>query len=255
VTPLDAFAQVALRTNTQHLEPIHAYRRIASNTVIHLASTDADAPAPQIENFSVQGNNNYVFSGYRSAIKRTISVNINGSNNIIYIGPFCEVNKFDVDIFGGNNVIHIGAFSTSGGLSMSISGSHNEYIIGPHCMLAGRVTFGYRQKLYRNPDGILVSTGNIRLAQHVWVAREACLFGETSIGENSIIGQVSSVRGDFPANAIISGQPAKLIRTGITWGRRIDDSLIEMERSSHYMQTRVRPMAILSARIAGLMSG
>ena len=47
----------------------------------------------------------------------------------------------------------------------------------------------------------------------VWIGAHAIILGPITIGENSIIGAGSVVVKDVPANSVVAGNPAKVIKT------------------------------------------
>lgn len=62
--------------------------------------------------------------------------------------------------------------------------------------------------------------GAISLATHVWIGRDAMVFGGTSIAMNCVVGARSLVRNRvFSSGCVIAGTPARIVRDGITWGR------------------------------------
>jgi len=59
----------------------------------------------------------------------------------------------------------------------------------------------------------------IVIGEHVWVSKGAFIMHGTNIGNGSIIGAKSVVKGQFPNNCVIGGNPAKLIKQNIAWSR------------------------------------
>lgn len=57
------------------------------------------------------------------------------------------------------------------------------------------------------------------LGDHVWVGLNAMILGGTNIGRSSIIGAGAVVKGKFPNNCAIAGNPAKIVRKNVTWSR------------------------------------
>lgn len=57
------------------------------------------------------------------------------------------------------------------------------------------------------------------LGDHVWVGLNAMILGSTNIGRSSIIGAGAVVKGKFPNNCAIAGNPAKIVRKNVTWSR------------------------------------
>jgi hypothetical protein len=64
-----------------------------------------------------------------------------------------------------------------------------------------------------NPYG-----ADIRLGPHVWLGRDVIVTGHAEIGEGSVIGMRSLVRGQkIPAHTVAAGTPARVVRSGATW--------------------------------------
>jgi acetyltransferase-like isoleucine patch superfamily enzyme len=53
---------------------------------------------------------------------------------------------------------------------------------------------------------------DVRVGHNVWMGYGACILRGVTIGENSIVGTSSVVTTDFPANSVLAGAPARLIR-------------------------------------------
>ena len=67
----------------------------------------------------------------------------------------------------------------------------------------------------------------IYLGKHVWVGYRSMILYNTNIGDSSIIGAGSIVKGKFPNNCILAGNPSKIIKKNITWSRNPYASNIE----------------------------
>ncbi len=52
----------------------------------------------------------------------------------------------------------------------------------------------------------------VRLADNVWVAANAGLLPGTTVGENSVVGFGAVCSGEYPANSIIAGNPARVVK-------------------------------------------
>jgi acetyltransferase-like isoleucine patch superfamily enzyme len=67
-------------------------------------------------------------------------------------------------------------------------------------------------------DGTLVNnTKPIRIGNHVWIGTRVVILKGVTIGEGSVIGAGSVVTHDIPPHSLACGNPAKVIKEGITW--------------------------------------
>jgi maltose O-acetyltransferase len=55
-------------------------------------------------------------------------------------------------------------------------------------------------------------TGKVVIADNVWIGDRVTVLKGTTIGKNSVVAAGAVVSGDFPANVVIGGVPAKVIR-------------------------------------------
>lgn len=82
---------------------------------------------------------------------------------------------------------------------------HARAIIGKNCIIGQCVTIGGRSKHYEVP----------KIGDNVYIGAGAKIIGPVQIGNNSVIGAGAVVLKDVPANSIVVGVPAKIIKTGI----------------------------------------
>ena len=60
-------------------------------------------------------------------------------------------------------------------------------------------------------------TAPIHIGKHVWIGAGATILKGVTIGDNAVIGAGSVVTRDVPANTIVAGNPAHIIREHIQW--------------------------------------
>ena len=107
--------------------------------------------------------------------------------------------------------------------------SGKKIIIGRDCMFSHDVELwaGDGHSVFDVSTGknINASTGKdsisdkIVIRDHVWVAKGAFIMHGTDIGSGSIVGARSVVKKCFPNNCSIAGNPSKIVRKDIAWGR------------------------------------
>ncbi len=59
----------------------------------------------------------------------------------------------------------------------------------------------------------------INIGNHVWLGMRAAILYHTKIGDGSIVGAMSLVKGILPNNCIAAGVPAKVVRKDVSWSR------------------------------------
>lgn len=120
-------------------------------------------------------------------------------------------NTYSPNITIGNNVslnfdCHIGCV--------------NQIVIGNNVLIASRVFITDHYHGRSTVESIQIppskrkveSPGPVIIQDNVWIGEGVCIMPNITIGENSIIGSNSVVTKSFPANSVIGGVPAKLIR-------------------------------------------
>lgn len=60
-------------------------------------------------------------------------------------------------------------------------------------------------------------TKPIKIGNHVWIGTRVTVLKGVTIGDNAIIAAGSVVTKDIPANTIVAGVPAKIIKRNINW--------------------------------------
>lgn len=78
----------------------------------------------------------------------------------------------------------------------------------------------------------------IVIGEHVWVSKGAFIMHGTNIGNGSIVGAKSVVKGQFPNNCTIGGNPAKMVKKNCAWSREmVTENPEHCGRSEYYALT------------------
>ena len=103
--------------------------------------------------------------------------------------------------------------------------------IGEQCVLADRAMFidfdhgvVEVERPIRN-QGIYMR--EVAVGSNVWVGYGACILRGVRVGDNSIVGTSAVVTRDVPANAVVAGVPARVVRMRETpetlrWARPVE---------------------------------
>jgi acetyltransferase-like isoleucine patch superfamily enzyme len=88
--------------------------------------------------------------------------------------------------------------------------------IGEQCVIADRamfIDFDHGVVEVERPirvQGIYMR--DVEVGSNVWIGYGACILRGVSVGDNSIVGTNAVVTRDVPANAVVAGSPARIIR-------------------------------------------
>jgi acetyltransferase-like isoleucine patch superfamily enzyme len=150
-------------------------------------------------------------------------------DGLVFIGPGCQLEV------GSNAVLELGRWSWIGhrckvrchegtvslgaktvmGQECTLS-AFQHLSIGRECVIADRVMlidFDHGVADVERPIRLQgIYKRDVRVGNNVWIGYGACVLRGITVGDNAIIGANSVVTHDVPANAVVGGVPARLIR-------------------------------------------
>ena len=105
--------------------------------------------------------------------------------------------------------------------SSQICNHFTVVVEGPGVEIGSDVLIGSHVSIYDSdfheiaPDKRVGGTpkmGKVTIGDNVWIGDRVMILKGSSIGENSVVAAGAVVSGEFPANVVIGGVPAKVIR-------------------------------------------
>ncbi len=202
------------------------------NVCIEFGSEIVSAPTAQL-NFNCSGN---------SFISIGDKTHINDKNLVLMVGDhFSELcigqsvllieNEFRMTSICESSSIRIGERTTFHKDTCLHCFDGKNITIGNDVMFSIniRVLSGDGHSLFdittgKNVNSILEELSDYKkktvIGDHVWVGMNATIMAGTNIGSGSVIGANSLVKGVFPNNCAIGGNPAKLLKKDVAWCRR-----------------------------------
>jgi len=124
-----------------------------------------------------------------------------------WVGHGCKIRVHEGEVsIGAKTVI---------GQDCTIS-AYQRISIGRECILADRVMlidFDHGAVEVERPVRLQgIYKRDVHVGHNVWMGYGACVLRGVSIGDNSIIGTSAVVTSSMPANAVLAGVPARVIR-------------------------------------------
>ena len=124
-----------------------------------------------------------------------------------WIGHACKIRVHEGEVtIGAKTVI---------GQECTIS-AFQHVSIGRECIVADRVMlidFDHGVTEVERPIRLQgIYKRDVRVGNNVWMGYGACILRGVTIGENSIVGTGSVVTRQVPANAVVGGTPARILR-------------------------------------------
>ncbi len=124
-----------------------------------------------------------------------------------WVGHGCKLRSHE-------GTVSIGA-KTVLGQECTIS-SFQHVSIGRECVIADRVMmidFDHGMAEVERPIRLQgIYKRDVRVGNNVWIGYGACILRGVTVGDNAVIGTNAVVTRDVPANAVVGGVPARLIR-------------------------------------------
>ena len=123
----------------------------------------------------------------------------------------------------GNTHIFIGQRTSFESVLLMAANANSSIEIGERCMFSYNINV-YNTDMHpilRAEDkSIINKVGKLKIGDHVWVGYDATILKNTTIADDSIIGWgsvVSSKYGRPTSGCVVAGNPAKIVKTGVTW--------------------------------------
>jgi acetyltransferase-like isoleucine patch superfamily enzyme len=91
--------------------------------------------------------------------------------------------------------------------------------IGDSCAISWGVTIIDDDHHKLVTSSLKQDAGNkgVHIGNKVWIGCNVTILKNTSVGNNSVIAAGSVVKGDFPDNCLIAGNPAKIVKQPVNW--------------------------------------
>jgi acetyltransferase-like isoleucine patch superfamily enzyme len=167
---------------------------------------------------SVKGRGNCVRIGRPSRAGSAHFVAENGASICVEDG--CALGAAYVYALAPGAAIHIGGDTGFNGTTYITAHEPATIRIGRGCLFGPdcSLTSSDVHKIFDLKKGRRLNpAGDIILGDRVWLAARVVVFRNSVIGNDSVVGWASVVKGRFPSNVVLAGAPAKIVKKGVRW--------------------------------------
>jgi acetyltransferase-like isoleucine patch superfamily enzyme len=171
--------------------------------------------------FDAIGDNNMIQVGKNSSVNNTL-IYIRGNYHRIIIEENCYYGEGELWLEDDHCSLIIHSNTTVERGHLAATESYSSIEIQKDCMLARFVEIrtGDSHSIIDNTTGERINkAADVTLEEHVWVGAHAKILKGVTVGHNSIVGTGAVVAKNIPANSIVGGIPAKVLRSNVDWLR------------------------------------
>lgn len=178
---------------------------------------------PQNIRLTIEGKNNRIIFGKK--FSGALNISIVGDNNLVQIGRKCRLKKSNIRVRSSDTKIIIGDQTTCGVGCRFILSEKRDIYLGDDCMLSSNVTIrtGDGHSIIDTKSGKRINPADdIVIGNHVWIGFNSIVLKGAKIADNCIVGAASLINKEHSTSGcVLAGTPARVVREGITWDRRI----------------------------------
>ncbi len=171
----------------------------------------------------IAGDRNRITIG-EGCIIYNLKFHIRGSDHVIEIGKNCRFTRGGLIWLEDDGcILSIGQDTTMVDASLYVTEPGSRITIGEECMFANDIDIrvGDSHSILDTATGKRINFAeDILIGRHVWIAAHTVILKGVTIGENSMIASGAIVTRSCDPGSILAGNPAKVIRSGVSWQRQ-----------------------------------
>jgi acetyltransferase-like isoleucine patch superfamily enzyme len=158
----------------------------------------------------------------RPYIYGAVHINV-ADGSSVSVGEDCNLSALFIDCQRGGSV-SIGARTLFNGGSSFRADEDKGISVGEGCLFADevRVWSSDMHSIIDVESGARLNMPReVRIGDRVWIGDRALVLKGSTIGSGSILGAASVLAGKIPENCVAAGNPARVVRRGVTWNREL----------------------------------
>lgn len=190
-----------------------------------------------IQNFELNicGNNHNIIIENEATINNMkvfikSSDTIPSSESTLIVGENAIVKDSQVFLQGDKTKVDIGDKTTILGCIFFAIECNSEIIVGEDCMFSWGIeirTSDWHSIFDNTTNERINPQKSVNIKDHVWIGSNVTILKGVIVETDSVIGSHSIVTKTVPCNSIVAGNPAKLIKSNIRWGRENNEHCID----------------------------
>ena len=170
----------------------------------------------------IVGDDNQIKIGWGSVLT-DVRFRLRGSGHRIEFGKNCHISRGAVLWFEDEHCsLQVGANTTMVEVHIAVTENGSRVTIGEDCMFANDIDIrsGDSHSVIDAQTGERLNfPADVHIGRHVWIAPHVVVLKGVELGENTIVASGAVVTKSFEPGVIIGGNPAKVIKTGVSWQR------------------------------------
>ncbi|NLW05580.1 MAG: acyltransferase [Pseudomonadaceae bacterium] len=146
------------------------------------------------------------------------TITIKGQGNHLHIAEHSILRGVNLEIVGENCLLEIGSSSILGhDCYLSVKERDTKLILGSQVNLSRNVRILCADGHDIVKDKVRINIAqDIKIGNKVWLADSAVVLKGVTIGNDAIVGIQAVVTQDVPAGCIAAGNPARLVKEGVS---------------------------------------
>ncbi len=165
--------------------------------------------------------NSVVIGGKEPASLNNCHIAFHGSNNNVIIDSGVRANNLTIYCADENCYVHVMENTMISGKTELAVMEGTKIEIGRDCLFSANITLraGDSHSVIDAETGMRLNMSkDIIIGNHVWIGNTVIITKGTVIGSSSVVATGAVVTGkEFPNNSAIGGNPAKVVKEGISW--------------------------------------
>lgn len=165
--------------------------------------------------------NEVILGGENPSALTNLHLEIHGSNHKIIIDGGIGAKDLTIYCADANCLVHVKEDTQISGKTELAVMEGTKILIGKDCLFSANITLraGDSHSVIDAKTGERINhSKDIIVGDHVWIGNTVIVTKGSVIGEHSVVATGSVVAGKtFPANSAIGGNPAKVIKEGVSW--------------------------------------